>query len=156
MKLIQDWWQAWQDRKLAKQHNAMAHLHALARSGQTLRVLGVDDNPVNCKVLQAMVEKLGYQFASAASGHQALELVEQGAGFDVIIMDCEMPVMSGFEATKRLRALELKTRQLPIAIIALTGHVLEKDKNNCLKSGMNDFLSKPLQYQQLKQLLQGS
>ncbi|MEQ1855321.1 MAG: ATP-binding protein [Longimicrobiales bacterium] len=106
------------------------------------RVLLVEDNGVNRLIAQRMLQKMGVEVAVAEDGKQALDAFET-ASFDLILMDCQMPVMDGFEATIAIRALE-QQRERRTPIVALTASVLESDKQRCLESGMDAFLTKPL------------
>jgi signal transduction histidine kinase/CheY-like chemotaxis protein len=111
---------------------------------ENARVLLVEDNPVNQEVAAAMLDSLGCQVTPAADGAEALERLA-GGGFDLVLMDCQMPVMDGLEATRRIRALE-RTRgdAEPVPIVALTAHALGHDREQCLAAGMDDYVSKPL------------
>jgi two-component system, sensor histidine kinase and response regulator len=115
-------------------------------------VLLVEDNPVNQKVAQAMLAKLGMPVVLANDGREAVDLV-QGQDFDLILMDCQMPVMDGYEATAAIRALPAgRGEQLPI--IALTANAMQGDRQKCLEAGMDDFLAKPYSMVQLQMTLQ--
>ena len=109
-------------------------------------MLVVDDHPINRKVMHATLEKMGLAAVEVASGLEALERLGEEA-FDLVLMDCEMPGMDGFEATRRLRARS----QVPV--VALTAHVLEGTREKCLSAGMNDYLSKPIKPEALAQAL---
>lgn len=104
-------------------------------------VLVVDDNEVNLYVAVALLKKAGYQTATAKSGLEALAKVG-AADFDVVLMDCQMPELDGYEATLRIRALPSARRGTPI--IALTASALREELDRCLKVGMNGCLSKPV------------
>lgn len=104
----------------------------------TGRVLVVDDHPINRKVLVAQLRKKGLEAVEAQGGEEALQRLGEAA-FDLVLMDCEMPGMDGFEATRRLR----EHHALPV--VAITAHVLEGTRERCLEAGMNDYLSKPVQ-----------
>ena len=106
------------------------------------RVLFVDDNEVNQHLGQAMLKKLGLQFETAKNGEQALQKKQTG-DFDLILMDCQMPVMDGFEATRRIRQEETESACQRVPIIALTANAMAGDKERCLAAGMDDYLSKP-------------
>lgn len=110
------------------------------------RVLLAEDNPVNQEVAKAMLEKLGLDTVIAHDGQQALDLIQQNQ-FDLILMDCQMPNMDGFEATAHIRQQFGKLH----TIIALTANATEEDRKRCLNGGMNDFLSKPYSIDQLQQ-----
>ena len=115
------------------------------------RVLVVEDNPVNQQVANAMLRSLGVQVTLASDGQQALELV-QNFDYDLVLMDCQMPVMDGFQATAAIRGLPLgRGERLPIA--AVTANALQGDEQKCLEAGMNDFLPKPFKLAQLQALL---
>ena len=116
------------------------------------RVLLVEDNPVNREVATGLLELLGCHVDSAENGQQALEAFATGA-YDVIFMDCQMPVMDGFMATARIREREQQTQAARIPIIALTANAMKRDRERCLAGGMDDYLSKPFTIGQLKDLL---
>jgi CheY-like chemotaxis protein len=105
---------------------------------QGFRALAVDDNPTNLLVLQKLLERLGINSTRATDGEAGVALAISG-NFDVILMDCHMPVMDGFEATRRIRAV------LPnVPIIAVTASALEEDRIACGQAGMDAFLTKPV------------
>lgn len=104
------------------------------------RVLVAEDNPVNQLVAQGMLTKLGYEVSLADDGSAAIALLST-EHFDLILMDCQMPVMDGFEATKQIRALQNGEGRIPI--IGLTAHASAEARDACLQAGMDDFLSKP-------------
>ncbi len=113
------------------------------------RVLLAEDNPVNQDVAVAMLTKLGLETEIADNGKQALDLVFTNT-YDLILMDCQMPVMDGFEATARIRKY-LGDMEMPI--IAMTANAAEGDRLRCLNAGMDDFLSKPYLLGQLQQMI---
>jgi CheY-like chemotaxis protein/two-component sensor histidine kinase len=116
-------------------------------SGRRLEVLLVEDNVVNQKIATRMLEKRGHTTSIARHGAEALEMLAQRS-FDVLLMDCSMPVMDGFEATRRIRALELGTgRRLPI--LAMTANAMEGDRERCLECGMDDYMAKPVRAEML-------
>jgi CheY-like chemotaxis protein len=111
-------------------------------------VLLVEDNPVNQEVAAAMLSKLGLAAVLASDGQQAVELVRDQQ-FDLVLMDCQMPVMDGYDATAAIRRLPGGSgASLPV--IALTANAMIGDEQKCLDSGMNDFLAKPFTLQQLQ------
>jgi CheY-like chemotaxis protein len=119
------------------------------RSLAGLRVLVAEDNPVNQKVAMHMLSKLGCTVHAVADGALALAAV-QLQDFDVVLMDCQMPEMDGFEAARRIRALGLPRRP---AIVALTANAMHGDKEFCLHAGMDDYLMKPIEMKLLAEAL---
>ncbi len=111
------------------------------------KVLLAEDNPVNQRVARAMLAKLGLQVEVAGDGGEAVRLA-QGRHFDIILMDCHMPVMDGYEATAAIRRGETSPDRVPI--IALTANVMEGNRDKCLATGMDDFLAKPYKLEQLR------
>ncbi|KHL75168.1 histidine kinase [Pseudomonas putida] len=114
------------------------------------RILLVEDNPVNQSVIEAMLRSLGLEVSVAHDGIQAVEKVSQ-QHFAAILMDCRLPEVDGYEATRRIRLLP-NGGQLPI--IALTANALQGDRERCMAAGMDDYLSKPLRRTDLQQVLQ--
>ncbi|WP_460044398.1 response regulator [Pseudomonas sp. S2_H01] len=113
-------------------------------------VLLVEDNPVNRTVVEAMLRSLGLQVSVAGDGAQAVSMASQEK-YALILMDCRLPVMDGYEATRRIRQLpELET----LPIIALTANARHGDREICLQAGMNDYLAKPFKRTDLQQVLQ--
>ena len=119
------------------------------------RVLVVEDHPINRRLASAMLERLGCQVTLASTGREALERVAEGQ-YDAILMDCLMPEMDGWEATRRIRALESRgVLQGPRRwIVALTANAVNGQRNACLEAGMDAFLSKPYPMQELQRILQ--
>ncbi|MGK0161125.1 ATP-binding protein [Pseudomonas mosselii] len=114
------------------------------------RVLLVEDNPVNQSVIEAMLRSLGFEVSLAMDGGQAVDLVGQQR-FAAVLMDCRLPNVDGYEATRRIRQLP-GSAGLPI--IALTASALQGDRERCLAAGMNDYLSKPFKRTDLQRILQ--
>ncbi len=117
------------------------------------RVLVAEDNPVNQQVAAAMLESLGVDFAVAANGLLALEQLAAGR-FDLVLMDCQMPEMDGFEATAQIRGRQ-QAGQLPerLPVVALTANAVAGDQERCLAAGMDAYLSKPFTREQLANVL---
>jgi PAS domain S-box-containing protein len=115
-------------------------------------VLLAEDNVVNQKVALKMLEKAGIQVEIAHNGKEAVELCNDKI-YDIVFMDCQMPEMDGFDATRAIREQEKRLNRDPVIIIALTANALEGDKAQCLAAGMNDFLAKPLKQDTLRALL---
>jgi signal transduction histidine kinase/ActR/RegA family two-component response regulator len=111
------------------------------------RILVVEDNSINQKVATVMLTKLGYQVDVANNGFEALSALGS-LSYDLVLMDCFMPRMDGFEATRRIREAGPALAQIPI--IAMTANASQKDKDSCLDAGMTDYLSKPVRQAELK------
>ncbi len=107
-----------------------------------LRVLLAEDNFINQRVTGKILEKMGHAVYTVDNGRDAVTVAESGV-FDVILMDCQMPEMDGFEATRQIRASAVAALRT-IPILALTAHALEGDRERCLQAGMDDYLPKPL------------
>jgi len=116
------------------------------------RVLVVDDNVVNQTVVSHLLHKLGAVVSRAGNGMEALDELRR-RDFDVVLMDCQMPEMDGYEATRQLRQFESTHRTRHIPVIALTANALATDRSKCLAAGMNYYLSKPIDRQRLEQAL---
>jgi len=115
-------------------------------------ILLVEDNPVNQELARHMLEFLGCRCIVAADGREALAALERDL-FDAALMDCEMPVMDGFEATAAIRRREAAAGDPRLPILALTAGAVEGDREKCLAAGMDDYLSKPFSLQQLEHIL---
>lgn len=123
----------------------------IANANFNNRVLVVEDNPVNQKVLCAILRKLGCEVQSALNGIEAVAQCREQT-FDIIFMDCQMPEMNGFEATLRIRQMDSDNQNIPI--IAVTANATEADMKRCFQVGMNDFVKKPINKKAIvKQLL---
>lgn len=107
-----------------------------------VRVLVVEDNPVNQLVLRAILESARYTVDVVKDGRVAIDALESDP-FDVVLMDCSMPVMDGFSATRAIRSRESRVIDRNIPIIALTSFSTEDDKQKCMQAGMNEYVSKP-------------
>lgn len=122
--------------------------------GQNGRALLAEDNPVNRKVTVALLERMGFRVDVAINGREALDCLGQNhAGYDVILMDCEMPVMDGYQATREIRDWEESNGQQATPIIALTANTLPGTESECRASGMNDYMAKPIRKEALQATL---
>ncbi len=129
-----------------------------APSGSVLRDLGlkvllVEDSPVNLEVASGMLEALGCEVVTATDGTLGVEYA-LGRQFDVVLMDCQMPLMDGYEATRKIRASESANGRAPVPIVAVTANALPGDRERCLESGMTDFISKPFTIRKLQAVMQ--
>ncbi len=118
-------------------------------SERRARILLVEDNPVNQLVAKGMLGKLGCEVIVAGHGGEALEQLEQAA-FDLVLMDCNMPVMDGYEASRRIRQ---SGRWPDLPIVALTANAMPEERERCRAAGMNDYLAKPFRREELLALI---
>jgi len=117
------------------------------------KVLVAEDNQVNALVISKMLEKLGVAYKMCANGKEAIEHFEKQS-YDAILMDCQMPILDGFEATRRIRELEKhRWSKVTIPIVALTAHAVKGDEKKCFDAGMNFYISKPIRLEVLKEKL---
>jgi signal transduction histidine kinase/ActR/RegA family two-component response regulator len=117
------------------------------------RILLVEDNPVSRKVMEAILLRAGASIDRAENGRQAVDTIRQGVIPDLVLMDCQMPVMDGFEATREIRRWEQTTGRQRLPIIALTARAFDDDRKRCLDAGMDDFLAKPVDLAELHAVL---
>ncbi len=114
------------------------------------RVLVVEDNTVNQKITIAMLKSLGFSADAAADGREAVRMV-QSLPYDIVLMDCEMPVMDGFDATREIRRREGAAKHIPI--VAVTAHAMKGDRERCLDAGMDDYVAKPVSKEELSRAI---
>lgn len=119
----------------------------------TLRILVAEDNPINQMLVRGLLEKQGHVPLLVSNGKEAVEAFGREP-FDLVLMDVQMPVMDGFEATRRLRELQREMRR-HTPIIAMTAHAMKGDRERCLEMGMDGYLAKPLSAVQLQEALSG-
>lgn len=136
------------DKQATEAREAPAERAIVVREG--IRVLLAEDNPVNQKVAVRMLEKAGCQVDVATNGREAVEM-HGWRSYDLILMDCEMPELDGFGATKAIREHEPSGHRIPI--VALTANALSSDRQMCLGAGMDDYLSKPVEKATLLRML---
>jgi len=118
-----------------------------------IHVLLVEDNPVNQKVAQMHMARLGCVVTTVNDGQEAMHAMMQSDKYDIIFMDCQMPVMDGFAATKNIRAYEVE-RGGHRCIIAMTANAMKGDREHCLQAGMDDYLSKPVSRDKISEVIQ--
>ena len=113
-----------------------------------------EDNPVNQLVVKGFLQRRGYRLRIAVNGREVLDEYRRApTSYQLILMDCEMPEMDGYEATRQIRSFEARQRLPAIPIVALTAHILAEHRDLGLAAGMDGFLGKPLDCQQLYAML---
>jgi CheY-like chemotaxis protein len=122
----------------------------IAGSAASRRILVVEDNPINCVVIQRMLEKLGHAVVIVRDGNSAIRSIQE-AHWDVVLMDVNMPGLDGLQATRQIR--NLGTSRASVPILALTASALVNDREECLRAGMNDHLSKPVSMDALRTVI---
>jgi len=141
---------------ILKGHRVSTQPEAISAAAPSLltgrRILLVEDNLVNQRVAQRMLEGFAAEVSIANNGAEALERIAQAA-FDAVLMDCQMPVMDGFTATQRIREDEVRNGRSRLPIIALSANVMTEDRERCIAAGMDEHLSKPLEPTRLRDCL---
>ena len=122
-------------------------MHLLRERRARLRILVAEDNHINQVLAKRLLEKRGHNVVVAGNGHEAIEALEKQS-FDAILMDVQMPVMGGLDAATLIRERE-KATGAHVPIIALTANAMVGDRERCLRAGMDDYLTKPLQAKEL-------
>ena len=124
----------------------------LSRSADRVLVLVAEDNPVNRRLALQQLKKLGFRADAVTDGREAIDAVAHGK-YDLVLMDCQMPEVDGFEATREIRRNEaLRGGHVPI--IAMTANGLDGDRQACLAAGMDDYLAKPVQLAALRAVVE--
>ena len=116
---------------------------------RSLRILVAEDNQINRKVVLNLLAKLGYMADAVEDGRAAVHSLEESA-YDLVFMDCQMPVLDGFEATEAIRGGGAGEQNRRVPIVALTAHAMKGDRERCLKAGMDDYVSKPIHIDDLR------
>jgi signal transduction histidine kinase/ActR/RegA family two-component response regulator len=127
---------------------------AIAEADLSGKILLVEDNPVNQIVAKKMLEKIGVTFDVVNNGQEAVDCLEKEHDFDVVLMDCQMPVLDGYAATAEIRNMEQQQKIKRIPIIAMTANAMEGDKEKCIAAGMDDYVAKPVKMNELQSVLQ--
>jgi CheY-like chemotaxis protein len=132
---------------------SIAKNHVISQSfKRKICILVAEDNPVNQKVAQVLLSKMGLQSDVVANGREAVNAL-QTTPYDLVLMDCQMPEMDGYEATSRIRQLGSKALNPHIPIIAMTALAMHGDREKCIQAGMNDFIAKPVLRRELVGML---
>ncbi len=143
--------------KLSAHHtNVPAHYHTANNTDtliKNIRILVVEDNPINQLVITSILKKMGYHADTLQNGIECLKAVKE-TSYDLIFMDCQMPELDGYEATKIIRKESHSTTNSDVVIIAMTANAMQGDRDKCIAAGMNDYLSKPIRTDELKKTLE--
>jgi CheY-like chemotaxis protein len=125
-------------------------LLATTSSPKFPRILLAEDNDINRALATDILEFLGFTVHAVTDGKQALHAALQHS-FDLILMDCQMPLLNGYEATRQIRTGESESGQAKTPIVAISGHAVAEDREKCLAAGMNDYLQKPFTVAELQE-----
>ncbi|QDT65828.1 ammonium transporter [Calycomorphotria hydatis] len=143
--------------KPAKKVETSASKESRTKSAATAKILITDDHEINRMVTAELLNSVGYEVETASNGLEAVEAV-QAKTFDAVLMDCQMPIMDGFEATRKIRAIEKSSGPLgkagkPLPVIALTANAVKGDRERCLEVGMDGYLTKPIERAKLLEVI---
>jgi two-component system sensor histidine kinase/response regulator len=119
----------------------------------TGHILMAEDNEINQFFLSEVLSGKGYTFEVVSNGNEALDMLAGEQEFDLVLMDCQMPELDGYDATRKLRTREIDESLPHMPVIAMTAHAMEGDREKCLAAGMDDYLAKPLQIEELDRVL---
>ena len=117
------------------------------------RILVAEDNSISTKVIRGMLGKLNLNPDTASNGEEAL-LAMKAQRYDLVLMDCEMPILDGFSATQQLRAWEVSHQRIRTPVVALTAHILSEHKERARQAGMDGHMAKPVELSQLRELVE--
>ncbi len=134
-------------------YKIMDNLGSLELSLSDFKILIAEDNLVNQKVAKRVLIHLGYEADIVSNGLEAIRAIADKS-YDLILMDIQMPEMDGLETTRYIRKQESELQLPPIAIVAMTANATDDDQNICRDAGMSDYISKPIQIDKLKSILQ--
>ncbi|HPF32429.1 MAG TPA: response regulator [Candidatus Sabulitectum sp.] len=138
--------------ELTEEHAAGSAGSKKPLTEEDLRLLVAEDNEINELVALRILERLGYRADTVHDGEEAIERLSRER-YDIVLMDCQMPVMDGYEATRLIRSGEAATLNPDIVIVAMTANALEGDREKCLSTGMDDYLAKPVTQERVAEIL---
>ncbi len=130
---------------------ASGQFPSLSPHNHRRRVLVVEDIPANQMLMLAILQRFGYDVTTAKDGKDALRKIDEQS-FDIVLMDCQLPELDGYETTRYIRQRETTCSRMPI--VGVTAHAMVGDREKCLAAGMDDYLSKPIQLDDLEALLE--
>jgi len=126
--------------------------HSLTPSGQEVRILLAEDNAVNQRLALRFLEKAGYRADAVASGREAVKALEVYP-YDLVLLDIQMPEMDGYEVARVIRDPGSKVFNRAVPIVAMTANAMKGDRKRCIEAGMDDYVSKPVRADKLKEVL---
>ena len=138
----------------SNQHQKMIHSTKVKKNRQ-IRVLLAEDDPINQMVAVSMIQEFGFYIQTVTNGKQVIDAIKKES-FDLILMDVQMPGMDGFEATQRIRDANPEEMNRDIPIIAMTANAMKGDREKCLTSGMNGYISKPVKEEDLRKAIENA
>ncbi len=142
-----------QNKIKEKNHETLINRHSLAEDQkQKIRILLAEDNQINQKVALSILKRLGYNADIASNGQKAIKALEL-FDYDLVLMDCQMPVMDGYKATGEIRNPDSKVLNHSTIVIAMTANAMKGDQEKCIASGMDDYLPKPVKPQELADMI---
>lgn len=109
-----------------------------------MKILLAEDDPINLKLMSRLLTKHDFDFITVNNGQSAFETAISDPSITLILMDIQMPILTGYETTQKIREWEAENGRKPVKIIALTAHTFDEEKQKCLEAGMNDFITKPI------------